>query len=354
MSSTPESLTALEAREKAQWIAFAPFVFQASRVLRDSGILGLLEREPALGLGAEEVAQRLGLPPYGVRVLLDAALAIGLATEESHRYRATKVARFLTHDTLTRVNMDFTRDVNYAGLARLGEAIETGGPAGLRALGPWPTIYEALADLPSEVRRSWRAFNHYYSDRAFPAALPLVFRRRPQRLLDIGGNSGRWAAACLRYDTRVHVSVLDLPHQVEEARQTLRSLELGARADFIPADLLDESVAVPSGYDAIWMSQFLDCLSQRQIVSILSRCRDSLSPTSYVYILEPFSDRQRFAAGAFCLRMTSLYFTVMANGNSCMYRSDDFIDCVREAGLAVKEQHDQLGVCHTLLVCSRR
>jgi hypothetical protein len=51
----------------------------------------------------------------------------------------------------------------------------------------------------------------------------------------------------------------------------------------------------PSGYDAIWMSQFLDCFSERQIVSILSRCRDSLGPESHVYILEPFSDRQRFA-----------------------------------------------------------
>ena len=32
-----EKLTALQAKEEAQWITFAPFVFQATRVLRDSG-----------------------------------------------------------------------------------------------------------------------------------------------------------------------------------------------------------------------------------------------------------------------------------------------------------------------------
>jgi hypothetical protein len=119
-----DSMTALEAKERAQWIAYAPFVFHASRVARDSGILGLLEDHP--GLTAEEVAARQNLPRYGVRVLLDAALSIGLVTEEGRRYRTTKTAHFLTHDALTRVNMDFTHYVSYAGLTHLSEAIETG------------------------------------------------------------------------------------------------------------------------------------------------------------------------------------------------------------------------------------
>ena len=32
----------------------------------------------------------------------------------------------------------------------------------------------------------------------------------------------------------------------------------------------------PKGYDAIWMSQFLDCFSEEEIVSILKRCYDAL------------------------------------------------------------------------------
>ncbi|WP_366524604.1 hypothetical protein [Nannocystis sp.] len=36
-------ISALEALERAQWIAFAPMVFQAACVLRDRGILAALE-----------------------------------------------------------------------------------------------------------------------------------------------------------------------------------------------------------------------------------------------------------------------------------------------------------------------
>jgi ubiquinone/menaquinone biosynthesis C-methylase UbiE len=347
-----DSMTALEAKERAQWIAYAPFVFHASRVARDSGILGLLEDHP--GLTAEEVAARQNLPRYGVRVLLDAALSIGLVTEEGRRYRTTKTAHFLTHDALTRVNMDFTHDVSYAGLTHLSEAIETGTPAGLKVFGEWRTIYEALPDLPAQVRKSWLGYDHYYSDRAFPSALPLVFKRSPKRLLDVGGNTGRWALACLRHDAGVRVTVLDLPGPLEEARAMLARQNLTTRADFVEANLLDETTAIPQGYDAIWMSQFLDCFSEQEIVSILSRCRVALEAGGRLYILEPFSDRQRFRAAAFCMRMMSLYFAVMANGNSRFYESGDFIACVQEAGLDIEEQHDHVGaVGHTLLVCRK-
>jgi hypothetical protein len=54
VSSTPQSLTALEAREKAQCIAFAPFVFHASRVLRDSGILASTQMEGELSGGTSD------------------------------------------------------------------------------------------------------------------------------------------------------------------------------------------------------------------------------------------------------------------------------------------------------------
>jgi hypothetical protein len=38
-----EKLSAVKAKEQAQWITFGPFVFQATRVLRNSGILSTVE-----------------------------------------------------------------------------------------------------------------------------------------------------------------------------------------------------------------------------------------------------------------------------------------------------------------------
>jgi hypothetical protein len=49
--------------------------------------------------------------------------------------------------------------------------------------------------------------------------------------------------------------------------------------------------------------------------------------------------------------MTSLYFTVMANGNSKMYHSDDMARLVEQAGMAVEEIHDGLGQGHSIMIC---
>ena len=343
--------TALEAQAHAQWIAFAPFVFQAARILRDSGLLGALEKSAPTGLTLDEARAKLGGTEYAARVLLEAGLGIGLVRLQDGRYLATKTAYFLLHDDLTRANMDFTQDVNYLGLFHLEEALKTGKPAGLKVFGQWPTIYEGLAHLPEPVRKSWFAFDHYYSDAAFPAALPHVFKAPPRKLLDIGGNTGKWALHCLRHDPQVHVTIMDLPGQLRLAEQTLKDAGFGARSAFHEANLLDPASPIPGGFDVVWMSQFLDCFGEDEIVSILQRARSALTAGGKIYILEPFWDRQRLAAGAFSLQMTSLYFTALANGNSRMYETGAFLALVQRAGLRVAEQVDNLGIGHTLLGC---
>jgi len=343
--------TALEAQALAQWIAFAPFVFQAARVLRDSGLLAALEKAAPAGLTLAEARGKLGWSEYAARVLLEAGLGIGLVRLQEGRYLATKTAYFLVHDDLTRANMDFTQDVNYLGLFHLEEALRTGRPAGLKVFGQWPTIYEGLAHLPEPVRKSWFAFDHYYSDAAFPAALPHVFQPPPKKLLDIGGNTGKWALHCLRHDPQVHVTIMDLPGQLRLAEKTLREAGFGGRSAFHEANLLDPASPIPAGFDAVWMSQFLDCFGEDEIVSILTRARGALAAGGKIYILEPFWDRQRLAAGAFSLQMTSLYFTALANGNSRMYDTGAFLGLVQRAGLRVAGQVDNLGIGHTLLAC---
>ena len=344
--------TALEAQTQAQWIAFAPFVFQAARVLRDTGILQLLEKSAtAGGLTLAEVAGGAKLSEYGARVLLEAGLGIGLVKLKDDRYATTKTAYFLMHDPITRANLDFTQDVNYQGLFNLEDSIREGKPLGLKVHGGWATLYEALAHFPEKVRKSWLAFDHIYSDAAFPDALPHVFRHKPKTLLDIGGNTGKFTLKCLTHDPDVQVTIVDLPGQLKMAQATLEQAGLGARASFHEANLLDPASRLPSGFDAVWMSQFLDCFSEDEIVSILRRCREALAPGGRVYVLETFWDRQRHDSGAFSLQMTSLYFTAIANGNSRMYETETFGGLVRKAGFTVVEQIDHLGTGHTLLAC---
>jgi hypothetical protein len=159
---------------------------------------------------------------------------------------------------------------------------------------------------------------------------------------------------CVQYDKEVHVTIVDLPGQVEMARKNIATKGLSDRITFFETNLLDESKSLPKGYDAIWMSQFLDCFSEEEIISILTRCYDALDDNGFVYILEPFWDAQEFEAGAFSLQQTSLYFTAIANGNSQMYESKVFLKCVEEAGFEVVEQIDRIGVAQTLLKCRKK
>ena len=74
-----------------------------------------------------------------------------------------------------------------------------------------------------------------------------------------------------------------------------------------------------------------------------------MTANTHLLIMETFWDRQRFEPASLCLTMTSVYFTVMANGNSKMYHSDDMIRLIADAGLRVAEVHDGLGQGHTIL-----
>lgn len=343
-------LTALQAKEKAQWIAFAPVVFQTARVLRNTGILAIIEAERE-GITLENVVEKSKLPHYGVRVLMEAGLGTELLTCKDNVYKVTKTAYFILHDNLTQINMDFVHDVCYNGMFFLEESIRNEKPEGLKVFGKWPTIYEGLSKLPRQVQQSWFGFDHFFSDHAFPDVLGHVFKDKPKRILDIGGNTGRWSLQCVQYDPVVSMTIMDLPGQVGMAKDEIAKKGFTDRIHFHECNILDEAQPFPTGFDAIWMSQFLDCFSDAEIKSILTRCKKALEPGGFVYILETFWDRQRFEVAAFSLQQISLYFTAMANGNSQMYLYANFVKCIEAAGLEVVEQKDMIGLSHTLLTC---
>lgn len=347
-----DPLTALEAISAAQWLAFAPLAFQAAAVMRDRGVLAALaEASASNGAGMDEVAAQTGLSAYAVRVLLEAGLGLQIVWRRDGRYFIGKLGRLLLTDDMTRVNFDFTRDVCYAAAAHLDASLVQGRPVGLKELGPWGTLYEGLSAMPEPARQSWHAFDHFYSDVAFAAVFERLRQDAPANMLDVGCNTGKWAQLCLGGMTELQMGLVDLPQQLERARQRLVEADLAARAQLHPVNVLEPQAELPAGYELIWMSQFLDCFSDDQIVSILGKVRQALPPHGRLWILELFWDRQRFEAAAFSLQQTSLYFTCVANGNSQMYDSAVFLDLVKQAGFEVSALTDGVGQFHTLIEC---
>ena len=353
---TKESLSARDAQRLAEFIAWGPAVFQASRLMIKFGILDLI-RDSKDGLTKEEIVNKTELSDYAVKCLLEASLCIGLilVNLDTERFSLSKIGWFLLNDPATRVNIDFNHDVNYEGWFHLEESLLNGKPEGLKHFGPWPTIYEGLSNLPEQVQKSWFGFDHFYSDSSFPKALRIIFDEHHVRsLYDIGGNTGKWALQCVEYNKDVRVTILDLPQQVEMMRQNIKTHEGCDRISGYGINILDEQSVWPQpdyGLDAIWMSQFLDCFSMEEIVSILKRAKTVMSKETRIYIMETLWDRQRFEPAAFCLTMTSLYFSAIANGNSKMYNTEDLEYCINQAGLKIEHIHDHLGQGHSIIVC---
>lgn len=348
-----EQFSAIEAQRMAQLISWGPVIFQVSRIMVKWGVFQLLS-DHREGLTIEQVATEKKISKYAAQVLLESSLTLGTVYLKDGKFFCGKVGRFLMNDEMAVANMNFVHDVNYLGLFDLEDALKEGKPAGLKVFGNWPTIYEALSQLPAQVQKSWFGFDHFYSDNSFPEALKLVFSYHPRTLLDVGGNTGRWAMQCVGFDKDVKVTIMDLPQQLEMMRKSTAGQPGADRVSGHPGDLLNEATAFPQGFDAIWMSQFLDCFSEEQVLSILSRASKSMNEDSRLYIMETLWDRQRFETASFCLAQTSVYFTALANGNSKMFYSEDIVRMVGEAGLSVENIHDGVGLGHSIIVCRKK
>lgn len=347
-------IKAIEALEEAQKIAFAPFVFQTTVSLRKLGVLDYLFEEASneiLTLG--KLSEALSISEYGLSVLLEIAESSDIVEQNADGgYELTKIGYFLNYNKMTEANLNFTQDVCYQGLFHLNEAIKTGKPSGLKELGPWPTVYEGLSQLPPHVQKSWFEFDHYYSDEIFGEALSLVFRHRPKTLFDIGGNTGKFAVLCCQYDPEVHVKIFDLPGQLKKALANAEKNGFKERVSGQEIDWLSDNPKIQEGADTIWMSQFLDCFSKEEILGILTTCVASMDDNTELIIIETFTDRQKFDNARFTLEATSLYFTALANGNSKMYKATEFKELVAKAGLRLEEDFP-VGEFHTMFVCKK-
>ena len=349
-----EKMKAVDAQRLAHEISFGPVIFQVSRLMVKFGIFQML-LDAKEGLTLDEIQEKSGLSRYAVQALLYASLTAGTVLCKEERYTTSKAGWFLLNDPLVQVDMGMVHDVIYNALFHIEETLLSGEPTGLRKIfGNYPTIYEALSSLPPDVQKSWFDWDHYFSDQSFDEALPIVFADKPLRLLDVGGNTGKFALRCVDYDEEVQVTIVDLPQQLEMMKKFTAGKQGAERIFGHAANLLDQSIKLPEGFDVIWMSQLVSAFSEEEVTSVLARAADAMNNETVLFINETLWDRQRFDSAAYCLTQITLYFACAANGNSKMYHSSDLLRCIHNAGLTVETIHDGLGKGHSLLVCKRR
>lgn len=340
----------MEAQSMAQRIAFAPYSFYATVVMRDSGLLDAVSEGEA---DVPTLASRSDLSEYATSLLLDFGKHLGLVKESNGSFALGKVGYFILNDEMTDVHMDLTKDMMYDALPYLSESFDREEPSGLRTLGPWDTLYEGLSDLPEPAKTSWHHFDHFHSQRSFDDLLPVVFEQPVSNILDVGGNTGLWTLQFLDHDPGVHVQLMDLPSVLAEAKENVKDAGDPDRVTFVEQDLRDDTVSFPDDMDVIWMCQLLDCFPPDRIVELLKSARSAMDTNTRLLIAELFPDRQDMDAASFCLNAISLYFACVANGESRFYRFEQFQDFVSEADLEMESVQDVSSSNHTIIHCRK-
>lgn len=344
METQTKEISAIDALYEAQKIAFAPLFFQAIVAMRELGILDLIHKNRRKGITIDEIVSQCDTSKYGVKLLVEAAECSDVIKYiDDERITLTKTGYFLLSDQMTLANMNFVNDVCYEGGFYLKESIKNSKPEGLKVFGNWPTVYDGLSQLPEKVKKSWFEFDHFYSDDAFPAAQKILFDKPIKSILDIGGNTGKWSISCCKYDSDVKITIADLPGQIKVAQKNVADNGFSDRVSFYETNVLNPDLGLPEGNEVVWMSQFLDCFSEEEIVLILSKVNRVSTKDTRVFIMEPFWNNQRFEAAKYSLVGTSLYFTCMANGNSKMYHSEEMKDLASQAGFEVIKEHELIG-----------
>jgi len=270
-------MRAVDAQRKAAEIAYGPVTFEVAHIMLKRGIFEMLAKASSgaasgkfssaaaakihKGLTLSEICARTGFSRYAAKVLMESALTTGTVYRDDKKYFLSKVGWFLLNEERNKIDIAFNHDVNYEGWFNLEKALDEGKPAGLKHFGSWPTIYEGLSKLPTDVQKSWFDFDHYYSDNSFDEALDIIFdgsanagdsascdnksfagkRQIVKKLLDVGGNTGLFALQCVKKNPAVNVTVVDLPQQLEMMKKNISGKKGAERIDGFGGNLLDKS-----------------------------------------------------------------------------------------------------------------
>lgn len=336
----------IDALTNAQKFIFAPLAFQAMASMINLGIIEFLDKNSA---NEDEIILALNLDEYTVRTLLQIGITNKIIIKQGNNYSLTKMGRLFLYDDMTRVNFNYVKDVCYLGASELTASFKEQKPKGLQKfVGNYSTIYPALTMLPEQMKQSWYEFDHLYSDNCFEEVFRIISQNY-RTVYDIGGNTGKFEKLCLKHDKNFDITMFDLKVNIDKIRndQELKNCK------FHPINVLEDNPNYPHiKNSAVLMSQFLDCFSKKDVVKILTDIRKHMDKSSALYILEPYTDKQKFEGAEYSLVHTSLYFTCMANGVSKFYTQKEMEELIEQAGFTINKYYDDIGnYNYTLLEC---
>lgn len=168
----------------------------------------------------------------------------------------------------------------FPGWNGLDHVVRTGAPSFEKVFGK--PLFEYIGEHP-ELAPIFDAGMTAFHGHETAAMLEAYDFGSIETLADIGGGNGSLLAAVLQRYTRLKGILYDLAHVVGRTRQTMQSLNLGARCSLLEGNFFE---SIPAGADAYLMRHVIHDWTDDQSVQILSNCRKVIPAHGRVLLVE--------------------------------------------------------------------
>ncbi|MFE4665011.1 methyltransferase [Streptomyces sp. NPDC056716] len=267
-----------ERRRLAQLYDIAP-----SRILSALCTLGIPDHIPAEGISTGKLAATLRMDSDRLLRLLLAAETLGVVCIEQHTVRVTPAGTLLRSDQPGGLHAEFTDNSLFAAWTPFAETLTTGRPS--YELHHGQHVFDRLRHDPDGLE----TFHQHMRTRAMHLYRPLVpflLDHCTIDVLDLGGGTGGLAELLLTATTTLKVTLVDRPEVISLVPPHLAG-QYDARFTAVAGDITE---GVPLGGSAYLLGSVLHDWPDETAIKILSRCREALSSTGVIILLERVLD----------------------------------------------------------------
>lgn len=305
--------------------AYALYGLTSGRVLGVAQRLGLFNKLLDGPATAGRLAEQLGLRVAGTRLLCENLGGLGILGQDGHTFSLPKRSRkWLDPASDTYIGTWLEHTATYwEWYADLERIVRDGGS------------FEIHRE-PAEDEEYWRLYitGQYEIARlsAAEVAKAIKLPGQPKALLDVAGAHGWFSAELCRRHDGLKATVLDLPGSARVGREIIAKAEMSARVEHREGDMFESDLGGP--YDGALVFDIVHHLSGEQVVTLLKRVREAVSPGATLAVLDMFrSDAKRQRASAAAL---GLLFHLTSGAD--LHSPDELAGYFTEAGFSAPKR----------------
>lgn len=255
---------------------------------------------------AAELALFCQAPEPRVRIMMDAAVALGLVRKKKERYRiARKGAAIVGVPGLK--GMIAHHDVLYRDLADPVAFLRGETEPELAQF--WPYVFGADGASDPETAATYSKLMTDSQSLVADETLLMISLSGLEHLMDIGGGTGAFLAAAAKVNPTMALTLFDLPAVVPAAKDLAAELGTTDRLTIVPGSFRDDPL--PHGADMISLVRVLYDHADETVAALLSKVIDTLPAGGRILISEPMAggDTPQRAGDAYfafyCLAMNT-------------------------------------------------